>query len=99
MRKIVHQHSITWNQEVRNLLSFRIYLHVFLDLHNREFISVSLIFNSVVEQNDGLSSTAGVQLEVLNEIKRMQSSLIKHQSININASPQEQGIVFLGLGI
>ena len=88
-----------WNQKVRNLLLFRIFLHDFLDLHNRKFISVTLIFNFIVEQNDGLSSTAGVQLEVLNEIKRMQSSLIKHQSININAAPQEQGRVSLGLGI
>ena len=90
------------NQTVRNLLSCRIYLHVYLCLHDREFNSVTFIFNFVVEptlveQNDVMSST-GVQLEVLNEIKRMQNSLIKQQTINIAAAPpQEQGRASLGL--
>ena len=70
-----------------------------MGLHNREFNSVTFItfiFHFVVEQKDDLSST-GVQIEVLNEIKKMQSSLIKHQSININSAPQEQGRESLGL--
>ena len=47
----------------------------------------------MVEQNDVMSST-GVQLEVLNEIKRMQDSLmVQQQTINVIAAPQEaQGI-------
>ena len=70
----------------------------------REFNSVTFIFNFVVEptlveQNDVMSSTR-VQLEVLNEIKRMQNSLIKQQTINVAAAlPQEQGRVSLGLSI
>ena len=90
-----------WNQIVRNLLLFRIYLDVYLCLHDREFNSVTFISNFVVEptlveQNDVLSST-GVQLEVLNEIKRMQDSImLQQQTINVITGPQGQGRVAPG---
>ena len=62
-------------------------------IHDKAFIT--FIFNFVVEPKDVLSST-GVQLELLNEIKRMQN--IQQQTINVIAAPEEQGRVSLGLG-
>ena len=69
---------------------------MFFGSPNREINYVTFIkfiFHFVVEQKDDLSST-GVQIEVLNEIKRMQDSLmVQQQTINVIAAPQEaQGI-------
>ena len=65
-------------------------MFIWVYIHDRAFIT--FIFNFVVEPKDELSST-GVQLEVLNEIKRMQN--IQQQTINFIAAPQGQGRVAL----
>ena len=65
---------------------------VWVYIHDKAFIT--FIFNFVVEPKDELSSTGAVQLEVLNEIKRMQN--IQQQTINFISAPQGQGRVALG---